>query len=69
VANAILTGADVGMVLMDRDIKRLVESGEISMEVALSKVKDRNVLGGMGMAAMGTSFEQAAPPKKKGFFG
>ena len=67
-SNAILTGADVGMVLMDRDIKRLLESGEISMEVALSKVKDRNVLGGVGTPAMGT-FESAAPPKKKGFFG
>ncbi len=72
VPNAILTGADVGMVLMDRDIKRLVDSGEVSLEVARGKVKDPNLLATMGgMGAMDTSnlsFE-SPPPKKKGFFG
>lgn len=74
VPNAILTGADVGMVLMDRDIKRLVEMGEVDLEVARSKVKDPNLLSmGMGGAGMGTSamgsFDSPPVPKKRGFFG
>lgn len=71
VPNAILTGADVGMVLMDRDIKRLVDSGEVSLEVARSKVKDPNLLATMGsMGSMDTSnLSFDPPPKKKGFFG
>jgi twitching motility protein PilT len=68
VPNAIMSGADAGMVLMDRDIKRLVECGQVSLEVARSKVKDPNLLGVMATPAM-TSFEPAAAPKKKGFFG
>lgn len=76
VPNAIQSGFDAGMVLMDRDIKRLVENGEVDIEVARSRVKDPNLLGagmamggsGMGGSTMGT-FESAPAPKKRGFFG
>ena len=61
VPNAILMGADVGMVLMDRDIRRLVEWGQLDLELARTKVKDRMSLEGL------TSTSEA--PKKKFFFG
>lgn len=41
IANAIATGAQDGSILMDNALKKLVQEGQISREVALSYAKDK----------------------------
>lgn len=49
IPNAVMGGTDVGTVLIDRDIKRLVESGLVSLEGSSDRILARTAWAGSGM--------------------